>query len=237
MAIFKSPKRKIFRKKKDVDDLILFSDMLVTMVEDDKGSVKWFTDRGTRFIDTNGWIIFKDCLKKLLPLFLVFLVGCSVTPVTKSSPPVPVRKSMDSESGITSAQSVKILPKFKSFTDSGARKVMFFWSHEHPETVDFYKLHYGIASRSYTNFAVALGTNLMFEAKTNAAYYYTVTANQTNGLESDFSNELIFPRHLEPRTNVVIVTMWSTNGADWIDLKRETNSINGVMGIWKLRVE
>lgn len=236
MSVFKSPKRKIFRKKKDVDDLILFSDMLITMVEDDRGSVKWFTDRGTRFIDTNGWIIFKDCVKKLLPLILVFLLGCSVTPVTKFVPPIP-SKSLASESGVTSVKSVRMIPKFKSFTESGARNVMFLWDHEHPETVDFYKLYYGFASRSYTNFAVSLSTNLMFEAKTNAAYYYAVTAHSTNGLESDFSSELIYPRHLEPRTNVVVVTMWSTNGTDWMDLKRETNAVNGVIGLWKLRVE
>jgi hypothetical protein len=228
MSVFKSPKRKIFRKKKDVEELIKASVNLVDAWTKTSGRIDFQPE----------WYQFMKAVQKLTPCFLLaFLLGCSVTPVTKTVPPVPVRKSMASESGITSAQSVRILPKFKSFTDSGARKVMFFWNHEHPETVDFYKLHWGIASRSYTNFALALGTNLMFEAKTNAAYYYTVTANQTNGLESDFSNEVVFPRHLEPRTNVVIVTMWSTNGTDWVDLKRETNSINGAMGLWKLRVE
>jgi hypothetical protein len=228
MSVFKSPKRKIFRRKKDVDELIRIS---VNIFD------TWRRTPGR--IDHHPlWHEFIKAAIKFLPcLLLAFLLGCSVTPVTKIVPPVPVRKSMASESGIASVRSMKILPKFKSFTDTGARKVMFFWNHEHPETVDFYRLYYGAASRSYTNFALALGTNLMFEAKTNAAYYYTVTANKTNGLESDFSNELVYPRHLEPRTNVVIVTMWSTNGTDWIDLKRETNSINGVMGLWKLRVE
>jgi hypothetical protein len=214
------------------------SNDLIEIIERAK-SVSWInSETGMRLKDTKEWCRFYVTMYKFLPcLLLTLLLGCSVTPVTKTVPPVPVRKSMASESGITSAQSMKILPKFKSFTDSGARKVMFIWNHEHPETVDFYRLYYGAASRSYTNFALALGTNLMFEAKTNAAYYYTVTANQTNGLESDFSNEVVFPRHLEPRTNVVIVTMWSTNGTDWIDLKCETNSINGVIGLWKLRVE
>jgi hypothetical protein len=229
MSVFKSPKRKIFRKKKDVEELIASAKCLHR---------RWYTDASSRIEYTTQWHEFIAVLQKFLPcLLLAFLLGCSVAPVTKTVPPVPVRKSMASESGITSARSMRILPKFKSFTGSETRKVMFFWNHEHPETVDFYRLYYGAASRSYTNFALALGTNLMFEVKTNAAYYYTVTANTTNGLESDYSNELVFPRHLEPRTNVVIVTMWSTNGTDWVDLKRETNSINGAMGLWKLRVE
>lgn len=156
-------------------------------------------------------------MKLFYCLLIVFLVGCTApAPRTTAKMPPPIPKAM-------------VVP-----TD---RQVMFAWNHPDPNTVDFYALYYGPHSRAYTNKWLALSTNLVTTVTLKSAMYYTVTANKTNGLESDFSNELIYPRHLEPRTNVTIITMWSTNGVDWIDLKRETNAVPGFIGLWKLRVE
>lgn len=218
MSVFKSPNRKIFLKKRDIKSMVDSASDLIEIVEGVR-SDRWISsETGMRLKDTKEWCRFFVVMNKFLPcLLLAFLVGCSVTPVTKSGPPVPIRKSMVSP------------PEDKLVT--------FFWNHPDQTNVDFYALYYGPNSRAYTNKWIALGTNLTTTVTLKTAMYYTVTANKTNGLESDFSNELIYPRHLEPRTNVVVVTMWSTNGTDWIDLKRETNAVSGSMGLWKLRVE
>lgn len=151
-------------------------------------------------------------MKKLLFL-LALLTGCSA-PVVKGPPPVP-SKSME-----------------KSLT----KRVQFGWTYTNINDIDFFKLYYGPKSRAYTNFALALTTNLFFDAEL-AGKYYTVTAAKTNGLESDYSNEIFYPKHFEPRTNVVLIIMYSTNGTDWIDFTSSTNKVPGQFGLWKLRIE
>jgi len=125
----------------------------------------------------------------------------------------------------------------KNLSAGEAVKIGFRWSHAHPETVDFYKLYYGDASRKYTNYVTAFTTNLVFMADRAVPHYFTVTACASNGLESDWCNEVVYPQHLTPRSNAVLVVEYSSNGVVWIDFSKQTNAVPGVMGLWKLRIE
>ncbi len=218
MSIFKSPKRKVFRKAKDVDALIHAARDLNNIVEGPL-SVRWMSEAsGRRLKDAPEWCAFYVALNKLLPvLLLLVLVGCS-------SPPVPAQKHF------------AMVPPMPAGETRTNKVIGFAWSHPHPATVEFYRLYYGPAPRSYTNFVVCLDTNTTFLADMTSPHYFTVTANATN-LESDYCNEVIFPMEIVPRTNVVLISQWSTNMIDWQDVRRETNVINGNLGFWRLRIE
>lgn len=221
MPVFKSPKRKIFRKQKDVEALISAASDLKTIV-DGTGYRDW-RDRqemGWRLVDTREWCAFYVALKNIIGcLLLLILVGCRATPIV----PAPAVKAM--------------IPPMASTKSLEPKLVKFTWRHPHPETITHYKLYYGPAPRTYTNFVVAYTTNTTFMADRNVLHYFAVTANIGDALEADYSNEVGYPEWMVPRTNVVIITMWSTNGETWTDLKRETNAVNGSMGLWKLRIE
>ena len=65
-----------------------------------------------------------------------------------------------------------------------------------------YRIYDGVASRAYTNVMEA-GTNLHFTVTglvETVTYFFAVTAYDTNGLESDFSNEVSWqgPRRPPP---------------------------------------
>lgn len=222
MSVFKSSNRKIFLKKRDIKNLIDAARDLNSIVEGLQ-SRPWVDreEMGVRLKDTKEWCRFFVTYHKVISfLLLLVLVGCRATPIV----PAPEVKSM--------------IPPMASTKSLEPKLIKFIWKHPRPEAVEFYKLYYGPAPRTYTNFVVSYTTNTTFIADRNVLHYFTVTANANGGaLESDWSNEVGYPDWMVPRTNVVIVTMWSTNGTDWTDLRRETNAVNGVMGLWKLRIE
>ncbi len=53
-----------------------------------------------------------------------------------------------------------------------------------------YHIYYGVASRIYTNFVVSSTTNATVSAPDSSDLYMAVTAVNSIGLESDFSNEV-----------------------------------------------
>lgn len=62
-----------------------------------------------------------------------------------------------------------------------------------PETdLGGYRVYYGPATRSYTNYQNVGKTNIctVTNLVDNASYFFAVTAFNTNGLESDYSNEV-----------------------------------------------
>lgn len=75
-----------------------------------------------------------------------------------------------------------------------------------------YRLYWGVRSGSYTN-AVRIGNQTMVIASNlvrGVKYYFAATAYDTNGLESPFSNEAVFPA---PMTNYASVFVESSGSA------------------------
>jgi hypothetical protein len=68
------------------------------------------------------------------------------------------------------------------------------WDRVADTNVVGYRVHYGVASRTYTN-AIQVGnltTNRVTGLVENVRYYLAVTACDAQGVESDFSNEVTF---------------------------------------------
>ena len=79
-----------------------------------------------------------------------------------------------------------------------------------------YRIYYGVASRGYTNNATVSTSNsvLVTLPARGATYYFAAAAQDTNGLESDFSNEVSWTVPAAPSApflhNVVRLTAQST---------------------------
>ena len=217
MSIFKSTRRKIFRKNEDVLALINAANDVSSIVECTKVDHWVVNQTGQRLCDVGEWKTFRQAVLKLIAIAaMLVLAGCSA--------PAPVQKT------------VAMIPPMAVGEVSTNKLIRFGWTHPHPETVEFYRLHYGSLPRIYTNFVVSTETNMTFLADLTSVHYFTVTAN-SGALESDWSNEVGYPPWLIPRTNVVLISQWSTNMVDWQDIRRETNVINGNLGFWRLKVE
>lgn len=79
--------------------------------------------------------------------------------------------------------------------------VVLAWDASPDASVSGYRLYYGVASRTYTN-TVDVGnvlTGVISNLVPGVTYYFAATAYATNGLESDFSNEVGYTVPL-PRT-------------------------------------
>lgn len=71
-----------------------------------------------------------------------------------------------------------------------------------------YRMHIGTNSRTYTtitNFSNA-GTNIVSGLQQNRTYYFAVTTISTNGMESDYSNEVSGQPRPAPPKNLMIIT-------------------------------
>lgn len=218
MSIFKSTRRKIFRKNEDVLALINAANDVSRIVEGTKVDHWVVNETGQRLCDVEEWKTFRQAVLKLIAVAaLMVLVGCS-------SPPVTAQKHF------------AMVPPMAAGEVRTNKIIGFQWNHPHPETIEHYKLYYGPSPRHYTNFVVALSTNTTFTADLTALHYFTITAN-AGAQESDWSNEVGYPPWMIPRTNAVLVSQWSTNMLDWQDVRRETNAINGNLGFWRLKIE
>lgn len=127
-----------------------------------------------------------------------------------------------------------------SISSYGEQSVTLAWD-PNPETdLAGYIIYYGSANRNYTN-AVNVGnitTNTVSGLVDGVTYYFAVTAYNTNGLESNFSNEVSYSRPtgspiaitLQPlitRSNVTLRGTSSVAGmAAWFDLSEGTNAPN-----------
>jgi len=88
------------------------------------------------------------------------------------------------------------------------------WDRSPDASVISYNMYYGVGSRQYTN-KTSIGNvtnSTVFLPARGPMYFFAVTASNSAGLESDFSNEATYtPKFLPPpqalRTNVVQVAM------------------------------
>jgi fibronectin type 3 domain-containing protein len=75
---------------------------------------------------------------------------------------------------------------------SRALELTLAWDANEEPDVDSYRLHMGTASRQYPSaFLLGKVTSYTVTDLVSGVYYFAVTARNTAGLESDFSNEVI----------------------------------------------
>jgi hypothetical protein len=89
--------------------------------------------------------------------------------------------------------STNILPQCLSGISSNIASFAWNYDFVNNPTVSGFKLYYGIASKTYTNNVGINGkitTGSISNLLSGTTYYFAVTAGDTNGLESDYSNEV-----------------------------------------------
>lgn len=118
---------------------------------------------------------------------------------------------------------------------SNTFRITLCWDKSVSQDVTSYRVYWGPASRSYTNFFEVVTNCCAFSTNIGLPKYFAVTARNSAGLESDYSNELRYPEL--PRTNVVIIAQKSTDLVEWIDDRRWTNSISDTNALWRLKIE
>jgi hypothetical protein len=92
------------------------------------------------------------------------------------------------------------------------------WDPSSSSGIAAYRLYQGGASRTYTNVIAAGNATTATTSKlvNGSTYFFTVTAVDTNGLESDFSNEITYTVPLPTNTPPAIVLTSPANGAVYI---------------------
>jgi hypothetical protein len=124
------------------------------------------------------------------------------------------------------------LPLIHPLVTPVTNTVTFAWDAS-PSTVARYRLHQGLAPRTYTN-SVDCGLLLSntIPVSRNVTNYFAVTAYTTNGLESDYSNEIMLaPPSIIPVYGLLFI-QGSTDLTAWVDLTpqpflRLTNGFGG----------
>jgi hypothetical protein len=76
-------------------------------------------------------------------------------------------------------------------TAEGQQPIRLTWTAPPDPRVAGYNVYYGVASRAYTNKVLVARTNAaVVQLASGVKYYFAATAVTTNGIESDFSNEV-----------------------------------------------
>jgi len=152
---------------------------------------------------------------------LLVLVGCSTTPRLLQTPPLPP----------------PLPPRPALAEEVLVPSITFAWDASPSPGIEGYFLYYGPASRTYTNrWAVGNVTQATIP-RPPGTNYYTVTAGDTNGLESDYSNEVSFA---EPTTIVVRLQSATNAAGPWQTLSPPavvlTNASAQPLGFWRLLI-
>ncbi len=104
-----------------------------------------------------------------------------------------------------------------------------------------YQVYFGIAHLEYTNCTfVGPLTNFVLQPLATTNYFIAITAMDTNGIEGNFSPELMARATLSPgpKTNVIVETFHSTNDVSgpWVLVSAVTNPITQPLGFWKTQI-
>src|SRR6266481_969896 len=118
----------------------------------------------------------------------------------KAGPHTAVRRGMLT----LSLMALITFASISAFADS----VMLAWDPSVSTNVVGYHVYYGVGSRSYTNYVSVGGTNTTISGLAGATtYFFTATAYDSNGIESDYSSETNYttpvPVNLPPTLNAL----------------------------------
>ena len=113
----------------------------------------------------------------------------------------------------------------------GQSSVTLAWDPSPDTSISGYRLYEGVASRTYTT-VIDVGHETMATVSnltSGVTYYFAVTAYDTNGLESDYSDEVSYTVPLPTNTPPTISLTYPANGAVFtdpatIDLSAEVTS-------------
>ena len=99
-----------------------------------------------------------------------------------------------------------------------------------------YRIYYGPTARGYTNFNTIGKTNVhsISNLLDNATYYIAVTVYNANGLESDYSNEVVLSTSSRPSAPTRIT--WSQQ-KDVVFFRGKTNSNQTITPIIDIQLE
>lgn len=132
-------------------------------------------------------------MKPFLPFLCLFLAGCAA-PKVKHTPPLPPKRAMSSAPRLLRAQapaSLWLVWGPKSWVEVE-------WDRNR-ETNISYIVHRGPASRTYdAQFSARNNINAWVPVMPGSRYYLAVTAYDTNGLESELSNEVSYDAPVNP---------------------------------------
>jgi hypothetical protein len=67
-------------------------------------------------------------------------------------------------------------------------------------------------------------------------YFFTVVAYSSYGDEAPPSNEVNWTA-TEEKKAATVISQWSSNMVDWIEVRRDTNTLTGDAGFWRLKIE
>jgi sulfur relay (sulfurtransferase) complex TusBCD TusD component (DsrE family) len=108
--------------------------------------------------------------------------------------------------GLTRFLGVVLVLAALTASAQGQTSVTLAWNRCAGTNVAFYKLYYGVASRTYTNASnVGNATNATISSLISGKIYYiAATACNTSGLESDYSTEIVYTNPVATAPTIVL---------------------------------
>lgn len=171
-------------------------------------------------------------MKPSLIALLVLLAGCQLPQMAPNKqtkpPPLPKPPAM---AVAKSLWEDPVITTNKPMVHLG-------WKPSPSANVSGYFMCWGLASGQTTNRLDTGNVTNVFLGKLMPGYryYFTVVAYSSFGDEAPPSNEVNWTVDEMKRT-IILTTLWSSNMVDWIEFKKETNTLQGDIGFWRLRIE
>ena len=94
---------------------------------------------------------------------------------------------------LTLAQTEDVVVEDLDAPDAQITYVTLAWSPNPEQNIGGYILYYGLASGNYSRLVTVAETTARIGLRGSKTYYFAVTAFDTNGLESDLSEEVHWP--------------------------------------------
>lgn len=174
-------------------------------------------------------------VNRSLLLLVAFLCGCTAGKAPVVTPPIP--KAPVRATKLPARSMAKSLWKDPVIVTNNPM-VHLGWKPSPSVGVSGYYLCWGLASGQATNRLDSGNVTNLFlgDLVSGYTYYFTVVAYSSYGDEAPPSNEVNWTE-AEKKRAVTVATQWSSNMVDWIEVRRDTNYLDGTVGFWRLKIE